>query len=401
MPVKESDRRPGPFPYYGASGIVDRVDRYIFDGEYLLIAEDGENLRTRNTPVAFLARGRFWVNNHAHVVQGNEKASTQFLAYALTVTDIGSYLTGSTMPKLTQANMNRLPVMAPPRTIQDAIVRVLRPLDDKIELNRQMNETLEAMARALFKSWFVDFDPVRAKMAGRAPFGMDAATAALFPGTVDAVVDSWPSVPLSEFFDLDKGVSYKGEHLVEGGAPMVNLGCFRGDGAFDAGRVKGYAGEVRDRHWVRGGDLVLANTDMTQNRVILGSPGLVPGGQESRYLFSHHVFAARFRDESEALKLYCYYALLQPDFRQRAAGFATGTTVLALPRDAVLRLKVMRPPTALLRQFHAVVRPFRDRIAAGERESRTLAELRDLLLPKLLSGELRIREAERAVEAAL
>jgi type I restriction enzyme, S subunit len=85
VPVKEADRREGPYPYYGASEIVDYVDDYLFDGEYLLIAEDGENLRTRNTPVAFLARGKFWVNNHAHIVRGNGQADTRYLMYALQV----------------------------------------------------------------------------------------------------------------------------------------------------------------------------------------------------------------------------------------------------------------------------------------------------------------------------
>jgi type I restriction enzyme S subunit len=66
VPVRETERHEGPYPYYGASGVVDHVGKYLFDGEYLLVAEDGENLRTRNTPVAFLARGKFWVNNHAH-----------------------------------------------------------------------------------------------------------------------------------------------------------------------------------------------------------------------------------------------------------------------------------------------------------------------------------------------
>ena len=75
VPVKEADRRYGLYPYYGASGIVDHVDNFLFDGEYLLIAEDGENLRSRKTPIAFMARGKFWVNNHAHIVQGNSLSS--------------------------------------------------------------------------------------------------------------------------------------------------------------------------------------------------------------------------------------------------------------------------------------------------------------------------------------
>ena len=157
IPIRRGDRRSGPYPYYGASGIVDRIDKYIFDGEYLLIAEDGENLRTRNTAVAFLANGKFWVNNHAHIVRGNHEAHTRYLMYALSEMDLSGYLTGSTMPKLTQAN-----------------------------LNRRINETLEAMAQALFKSWFVEFDPVRAKTAGSDP-GLPKHLADLFP---DRLVES-------------------------------------------------------------------------------------------------------------------------------------------------------------------------------------------------------------------
>jgi type I restriction enzyme S subunit len=134
-PVKESNRRSGPFPYYGASGIVDHVDDYLFNGEYLLIAEDGENLRTRQTPIAFLARGKFWVNNHAHIVAGNERADTRFLMYALRHVGIDAHLTGAVMPKLTQANLNRIEVAHPQLYEQRAIAGVLGALDDKIEQN--------------------------------------------------------------------------------------------------------------------------------------------------------------------------------------------------------------------------------------------------------------------------
>ena len=180
IPVKQGDRCPGPYPYYGASGMVDHVDGFLFDGEYLLIAEDGENLRTRTTPIAFLANGKFWVNNHAHIVRGNSNADTRFLNYALSDLDVSGYLTGSTMPKLTQGNMNRISLLTPPLPEQRAIAHILGTLDDKIELNRRMNETLEEVARALFQSWFVDFDPVRAKMEGR-DTGLPPDIAALFP----------------------------------------------------------------------------------------------------------------------------------------------------------------------------------------------------------------------------
>ena len=169
-PVKESDRRPGPYPYYGASGIVDHVDDYLFDGEYLLVAEDGENLRTRQTPIAFLARGKFWVNNHAHIITANDRADTRFLMYALRHVDINAYLTGAVMPKLTQGNLKRIEISHPLLPEQRAIAGVLSSLDDKIEQNRRTARTLERLARAIFRAWFVDFEPVKAKAEGATSF---------------------------------------------------------------------------------------------------------------------------------------------------------------------------------------------------------------------------------------
>lgn len=206
VPVRESDRVAGPYPYYGASGIVDHVNGYLFDGEYLLVAEDGENLRTRRTPVAFMATGKFWVNNHAHIVEGSSRARTRYLAYALSLADISAFLTGAVMPKLTQANLALIPIPLLSLKEQDAIVEVLGSLDDKIDLNRQMTATLEEITRALFKSWFVDFDPVHAKAEGR-DTGLPADVAALFPDGFDdeGMPRGWVFSAPTAFFDIVGG----------------------------------------------------------------------------------------------------------------------------------------------------------------------------------------------------
>ena len=107
-PVKESERIRGPYPYYGASGIVDRVNDYIFNGEYLLIAEDGENLRTRNTPVAFRAVGKFWVNNHAHIFKPKGDISIKYLNAYFNSLSLNEYVTGTAQPKLTKFNLCKI-----------------------------------------------------------------------------------------------------------------------------------------------------------------------------------------------------------------------------------------------------------------------------------------------------
>lgn len=127
IPVKAADRAEmtGEYPYYGASGVIDRVDDYLFEGRYLLVSEDGANLLARNKPIAFEAAGRFWVNNHAHVLQAAPGVEQRFLLHALERLDLSRYISGSAQPKLTQRNLKRIPVPIPPGQEQRRIVAAI------------------------------------------------------------------------------------------------------------------------------------------------------------------------------------------------------------------------------------------------------------------------------------
>ncbi len=127
VPIKAGDRenRDGPFPYYGASGIIDYFDDYLFDGHRLLVAEDGANLLTRSTPVAFVVNGRYWVNNHAHVLAENGTADLHYLQHCIELHDLTSLTTGTAQPKLNRANLDRFPVHAPPLELQREFARRL------------------------------------------------------------------------------------------------------------------------------------------------------------------------------------------------------------------------------------------------------------------------------------
>lgn len=332
----------------------------------------------------------------------------EFLSFALSSETstawLKSHAVGAVMPNLNEGVIRRFPLLLPPIAEQQSIAHILGALDDKIELNRRMNETLEATARALFKSWFVDFDPVRAKAEKRQPAGMEAETAALFPSSFEdsplgLIPRSWTHKRMSDFLQLEKGLSYKGDFLSQDGMPMINLGCFISSGRFSIENLKFYRGDFRDRHIVRTGDIVIANTDITQKREVLGSPAIIPPFENQyKFLFTHHVFAVRINPDYEHLKLILFFSLLQPSFRERAVGFATGTTVLALPKDAVLNHALVLPDANLVNAFNDKVEPLLALSYQNIEQSRTLAALRDALLPKLLSGEIRVREAEREVE---
>ena len=191
---------------------------------------------------------------------------------------------GSVIRHFGPMHLRQMTVQVPPLPEQRAIAHVLGTLDDKIELNRRMNETLEEMARALFKSWFVDFEPVRAKMEGRwhrgeSLPGLPAEHYDLFP---DRLVDSklgeipegWEVKALGDCINVERGLSYKGSGLSSSGMPMHNLNSiFEGGGYKDEG-IKHYNGAYQPRHLAYPGDVIVANTEQGHYRLLGGLPGV-------------------------------------------------------------------------------------------------------------------------------
>ncbi|BAK84648.1 restriction endonuclease subunit S [Komagataeibacter medellinensis] len=392
VPIKEADRRLGLYPYYGASGIVDYVNDYIFDGEYLLIAEDGENLRTRQTPVAFMASGRFWVNNHAHVVTGNGNASTRFINYALQCTDISSYLTGAVMPKLTQSNLNRIEIPVPSQIIQNRIVDILGVLDDKIKLNRQVAKTLEAMAQALFKSWFVDFGPVRAKAEGR-PAKLPDGVAVLFPDQLgkDGLPEGWNAATLLDFFDLEGGGTPKTSvaDYWDGDVPWFSVVDTPVSGIYvhDTKRMLTQAGLANCA-----ATLLPENATIVTARGTVGKIALV--GRPMA--INQSCYAAIAKDNYGPFFIYFLIQSSLEALRTQTHGSVFDT----ITRSTFASVSTNRPPHALAAIYEAAVTPLLGKMKVVAEQSRALATLRDTLLPKLIFGELRIRDAEQTVVAA-
>ena len=382
VPVKQADRRPGPYPYYGASGIVDHIDDYLFNGKYLLIAEDGENLRTRNTPIAFLANGKFWVNNHAHIVRGNHKANTRYLMYALSELDVSGYLTGSTMPKLTQGNMNRIRLATPSLPEQRAIAHILSTLDDKIELNRRMNETLEAMARALFKSWFVDFDPVRAKMEGRDP-GLPQDVAELFPdrlveSEVDRIPEGWELKALGECFALTMGQSPPGSSYNDQGK---GLPFFQGRTDF------GFRYPENRKFCTAPSRIARTGDTLVSVRAPVGDINMA----WTQCCIGRGVAALRHNSDSSSFTYYSAWTIQD----NISAYEHTGTVFGAINRKQFEVLQTLEPRSELIEAFEAHVSPMDLRIRVNTLEIRSLTKLRDALVPRLISGDL-LRARRRA-----
>lgn len=325
---------------------------------------------------------QFAIKNVGLFKTGGDEILAKWLYYyinsALGKTYIKSTTRGTSQGYVPLESLREFPIKIPKqKTELKDITNFLSAFDDKIEVNNNIAKTLEEMAQAIFKEWFVKFR---------------------FPGhekirKVDSelgkIPEGWKIEKLGKLIDLDRGVSYNGAGLTTNGLPMINLGCFLRGGKFTYESLKFYSGTYRYSQLIKEGDIVIANTDITQNREIIGNPAIVNefNGYKT-FLFTHHVFA--MRNNSEYSNYFFYFLLRTHSFRNRAAGFATGTNVLALPKDALLELPLVLPPYNIASQFSEMAANALRICTMYEKENQKLAEMRDLLLPKLMKGEIRV-----------
>jgi type I restriction enzyme S subunit len=279
-----------------------------------------------------------------------------------------NHSTGTSYPAVAPADIARFPLLMPPPSERQRIAEVLGALDDRMDAAARLTEILLNEAHAIYD--------------------------------VRAAGESAQVVRVGDIVSaLDKGVSYKGAGLAEEGPWLVNLANFSAVGRFKREGTKHYTLPVRPQHRVSPGDLVIANTDLTQDRVILGQPALIPPGAQDASV-THHVYAVRFAPEHAVYRLPLYFALRSQDFQDRSYLFGSGTTVAGLSRDAVLDYTCAMPPKGELPALTAELATRLEAVWRLEAEIDELRRTRDFLLPRLVSGELRVAAAEQQVEAA-
>ena len=285
---------------------------------------------------------------------------------------------GSVVPHLNMSDIRSFPLPdLPPLLTQHAIAHILGSLDDKIELNRQMNETLEAMARAIFQSWFVDFDPVWAKAEGR-DTGLPAEVATLFPDGFEEVEGrevpkGWGVKPLSESFNVTMGQSPPGTTYNEDGEGMPFFQG-RADFGFRYPSVRVYC--TAPTRFAEIGDTLVSvrapvgDINLTQERCCIG----------------RGVAAVRHKTGSRS---FTYYQMLS--FKEVFEQFeAEGTVFGSIAKSDFNSIECITPPDEIVKKFEEMVFPIDQMIENNEQQSSTLARIRDALLPKLMSGELKV-----------
>jgi type I restriction enzyme S subunit len=331
-------------------------------------------------------------NNMMSAASSTERLDARFLFYLLSNIPLRELAVGTALPYLNLSTVASLEIPLPTIAEQQAIAGVLSALDHKLDLNYQMNQTLEAMAQALFKSWFVDFDPVRAKAEGRRPFGMDAKVAALFPhGVVDVngreLPSGWCIRPLGDTAEyLSRGIGPA--YIEEGGILVLNQKCVRGGLVdFSKGRRHDIARRTVEGRELRPGDVVVNSTGVGT----LGRVAQVDYLPEPTVIVDSHITVVRANEQVlHPLLLGLDLGTREGEIEALGEG-STGQTELS--RERLRALPVLVPPHPVQEAFVSAIGPMRQHVPLNERQSLTLATVRHLLLPKLFSGELRVKDA--------
>ncbi|WP_348683975.1 restriction endonuclease subunit S [Acidovorax soli] len=378
--LPQAKREPGKVPLVSSSGVSDRHSVAMVNGPGVVTGRYG------TIGQVFYVQEDFWPLNTTLYVRDFKGNDPQFIHYFLKIVDFFAYSDKAAVPGVNRNHLHEALVVVPPIDSQKSIAQFLGALDDRITLLRETNATLEAIAQALFKSWFVDFDPVRAKMEGRPPEGMDEATAALFPDGFETselgeVPRGWR---VGSVYDISKVVY---------GAPFASK-------LFKAAPPGRPLVRIRDLKDERPGVF----TEEVHPKGYLLKPGDIAVGMDGE--FRAYVWGGETAWLNQRVCVFhpingassAFVRLSIAPLLAAVEASETATTVIHLGKNDIDRFRVILPSSTVLHAFRAVAKPVYERLVLNKQKAQTLSTLRDTLLPRLISGQLRLPEAQAALE---
>jgi type I restriction enzyme S subunit len=347
----------GIYPIYGGNGILGYTAETNYDGETVVIGRVGAYCGAtyyENKPI--------WVSDNALSAKPKNGNDAKFVYFFLKNMDLNQHAQGSSHPLVTQTLLNSIDVEIPTDyKVQKAIANILSSLDDKIDLLHRQNKTLEAMAETLFRQWFIE-----------------------------EAQEDWEFVELGNYANCFNGVSYKSSDLNSSKIAMVTLKSFDRNGGFRLDGFKEFTGKYKEQHIVKQGDLVVAHTDITQDADVIGSPVLVV--EDSNYdelIISMDLVKVTSKYEWLSNE-FLYRMMRTREFKQHCLGCSNGSTVLHLNKQAIPSYEFFLPPENKIKAYTIQAKSVLQKKFKNIAQIKTLEKLRDNLLPKLMSGEVRV-----------
>ncbi len=317
--------------------------------------------------------------------------SSHYGYYDLTSVSSGSVQVNVANRKIIEKTKIRLP----PISKQIVIVNKFSSIDGMLSNQKNSLNTTEQLISAFFRSWFIDFDPVKAKSEGKLPYGMDEETAAMFPDSFEdselgPIPTGWRIEYLADLCDIQRGFSYTGASLCEQGEgiAMINLASFVEGGGYNHIGLKYILSEYNEKFSIKRGDVFIATVDLTPGLRVVGSPLIAPSSLENESIFSQDLLRLRIKTDK---KIGCGFLFHWLKIRRGILKqWSSGTTVSRFPISALNRYPVLIPPREILQRFENIFDHAQKFFDLSQTKMTYLSLTRDSLLPRLMSGELEV-----------
>ncbi|HAG9488391.1 TPA: restriction endonuclease subunit S [Escherichia coli] len=360
--------------------IDSKYDKYTSSKGDILITLTGNHPQALTQVVGAVSKQKFdtlaYINQRvAKIDPISSLAFKDSIYYFLKEKSTHDYLASQSSGSANQANISKADIenvelLLPPVTEQIAIASVLSSLDDKIDLLHHQNKTLESMAETLFRQWFIE----------------------------EAQAD-WEITTLDCHITVAKGLSYKGSGLTtsDNGIPLFSLNSVLEGGGYKSAGLKYYNGDFKERHIINPGDIIVANTEQGHEYRLIGYPAIIPTIKSELSIYTHHLFKISINDDSYLTNAFLYYLLCSKDMHEQVVAATNGSTVNQLSADGLQRPEFKLPPECMVKEFTTQIDFFWKKISINNSQIKNIESLRDTLLPKLMSGEVRVQYAEEAI----
>ena len=368
----------GLYPVYGGNGLRGFTDTFNFDGECSIIGRQGAycgNVR--------YFKGKAFMTEHAIVAVVNENHNNGYVSNLLSMMNLAQYQGQSAQPGLSVSTLSKITIKLPDLAIQEECFNVLNLIDQKIQINNQINQELEAMAKTLYDYWFVQFD--FPDQNGK-PYKSSGGKMVYNPELKREIPEGWGVEKLKDKLSVSRGISYKTENIKDNiGTPMINLASIDINRNYKSTGLKFFNGEYLKEKIVSGGDLLIACTDLTRNAEIVGSPIIVPF-DEQNYVFSMDL--AKIDSKVDYINKYYLYSTLRTEhYHNYIKNWASGTNVLHLNIDGISWYSIAIPPVELQKEYSKIIINFSKKTNKNIQENQELTQLR---LPILMNGQVKV-----------
>ena len=368
----------GEYPLFDRSDQIKRSNKYLFDTEAVIVPGEGKDFTPR------YYKGKFDLHQRTYAIFDFKELNGKYLFFAMHILrhTLRDFAVGSTVESLRLPILKNLDIPYPPLPEQSRIATILSWFDDLIEVKKRQNEILEKTAMAIFKSWFIDFEPFRdGEFVYSEELGKE-------------IPKGWEVKRLGEVVRTFKGISYKSDEkyqeYIEGAYVFITLDNFMRGGGYKTEYSWIKSKRIKPSHLVKESDLIIALTDMTQDAQVVGAPAIItlPEGFKVGVI---SLDCVKIDPITEHLKYYLYIYL--KNTQEENSTFANGVNVLHLIINNFLSGKlILIPPSPILQSFHSLVEPLFQKIILNQKQIMTLRKIRDTLLPLLVFGKLRVEE---------